>query len=205
MGLKLNYKKTFLLGFGFLGVSLMWLVYNSYVPIFLQAGNPAFDRAAGCHHRRLWPQRRGGRLYHDPGQYCRLLHPADGRRSQRQDPHPHRPPHALYPGCHAGSRRRLCPHPRRRQPDPAGPLWPNGTTGRAIGLFHGRHRHLFAGHGHLSHPRHRPHARYYALTAALQGQRRHQPHGWRGRAVGHLWRRGPVQPEQVAPFWVGRS
>ncbi len=45
MNLKLNYKKTFLLGFGFLGVSFMWLVYNSYVPIFLQAGNPAFDQA----------------------------------------------------------------------------------------------------------------------------------------------------------------
>jgi Na+/melibiose symporter-like transporter len=42
---KLNYKKTFLLGFGFLGISFMWLVYNSYVPIFLQAGNPAFDQA----------------------------------------------------------------------------------------------------------------------------------------------------------------
>jgi maltose/moltooligosaccharide transporter len=44
---RLNYKKTFLLGFGFLGVSLMWILYNSYVPIFLQAGNPAFDQAQG--------------------------------------------------------------------------------------------------------------------------------------------------------------
>jgi maltose/moltooligosaccharide transporter len=41
---RLDYKKTFLLGFGFLGVSLMWLLYNSYVPVFLQAGNPAFDQ-----------------------------------------------------------------------------------------------------------------------------------------------------------------
>jgi len=40
---RLDYKKTFLLGFGFLGVSLLWLLYNSYVPIFLQAGNPAFE------------------------------------------------------------------------------------------------------------------------------------------------------------------
>jgi MFS family permease len=45
--MKLDYKKTFLLGFGFLGVSFMWLVYNSYVPIFLQAGNPAFDQSQG--------------------------------------------------------------------------------------------------------------------------------------------------------------
>jgi maltose/moltooligosaccharide transporter len=45
---KLDYKKTFLLGFGFLGVSLMWILYNSYVPIFLQAGNPAFDQNQGA-------------------------------------------------------------------------------------------------------------------------------------------------------------
>ena len=45
--MKLNYKKTFLLGFGFLGVSLMWVLYNSYVPIFLQAGNPAFGQNQG--------------------------------------------------------------------------------------------------------------------------------------------------------------
>ena len=40
---RLDYKKTFLLGFGFLGVSVLWLLYNSYVPIFLQAGNPEFE------------------------------------------------------------------------------------------------------------------------------------------------------------------
>jgi maltose/moltooligosaccharide transporter len=44
---RLDYKKAFLLGFGFLGVSLLWLLYNSYVPIFLQAGNPAFDQNQG--------------------------------------------------------------------------------------------------------------------------------------------------------------
>jgi MFS family permease len=43
----LDYKRTFLLGFGFLGVSLLWVLYNSYVPIFLQAGNPAFDESQG--------------------------------------------------------------------------------------------------------------------------------------------------------------
>jgi MFS family permease len=48
--LKLNYRKTFLIGFGFFGVSVMWKLYNDYVPIFLQAGNPTFEtstRAAG--------------------------------------------------------------------------------------------------------------------------------------------------------------
>lgn len=33
--MKLNYKKTFLLGFGFFAISITWALYNSYVPIFL--------------------------------------------------------------------------------------------------------------------------------------------------------------------------
>jgi MFS family permease len=32
---KLSYSKTFLLGFGFFGVSVIWSVYNAFVPIFL--------------------------------------------------------------------------------------------------------------------------------------------------------------------------
>jgi maltose/moltooligosaccharide transporter len=32
---RLNYGKTFLLGFGFFGVSVIWGVYNAFVPIFL--------------------------------------------------------------------------------------------------------------------------------------------------------------------------
>ena len=34
--MKLDYKKTFLLGFGFLGISVIWSVYNAYIPIFLR-------------------------------------------------------------------------------------------------------------------------------------------------------------------------
>lgn len=34
--MKLNYGKTFLLGFGFFGVSVIWAVYNAFVPIFLE-------------------------------------------------------------------------------------------------------------------------------------------------------------------------
>jgi MFS family permease len=41
--LKLNFKGTFLIGFGFFGTSVMWKLYNDYVPIFLQAGNPLFE------------------------------------------------------------------------------------------------------------------------------------------------------------------
>ena len=33
--MKLNYGKTFLLGLGFFGVSVIWSVYNAFVPIFL--------------------------------------------------------------------------------------------------------------------------------------------------------------------------
>ncbi|MEE8390524.1 MAG: MFS transporter [Anaerolineae bacterium] len=39
---KLDYKKTFLLGFGFFGISVLWTLYNAYVPIYLQAGSPTF-------------------------------------------------------------------------------------------------------------------------------------------------------------------
>ena len=33
--MRLNYGKTFLLGFGFFGVSIIWAVYNAFVPLFL--------------------------------------------------------------------------------------------------------------------------------------------------------------------------
>ena len=42
--MKLDYKKTFTLGFGFLGISLLWSLYNAFVPIFLQAGNAEFTQ-----------------------------------------------------------------------------------------------------------------------------------------------------------------
>ncbi len=40
---KLNYRKTFLIGFGFFATSVMWAVYNTYVPVYLQAGRPGFE------------------------------------------------------------------------------------------------------------------------------------------------------------------
>src|SRR5512139_2631932 len=42
--MKFNYGKTFLLGFGFLGISIIWPIFNQYIPVFLQAGNPEFER-----------------------------------------------------------------------------------------------------------------------------------------------------------------
>lgn len=41
---RFTYGKTFLVGFGFLGISIIWPIFNQYIPIFLQAGNPEFER-----------------------------------------------------------------------------------------------------------------------------------------------------------------
>ena len=42
--MKFSYGKTFLLGLGFFGMSIIWPIFNQYIPIFLQAGNPEFER-----------------------------------------------------------------------------------------------------------------------------------------------------------------
>ena len=41
---KFSLGKTFLLGFGFLGISIIWPIFNQYIPLFLQAGNPEFEQ-----------------------------------------------------------------------------------------------------------------------------------------------------------------
>jgi MFS family permease len=40
--MKLDWKKTFMIGFGFLGIMVVWQLYNAFVPIFLQTGHPGF-------------------------------------------------------------------------------------------------------------------------------------------------------------------
>ena len=40
--MKLDWKKTFMIGFGFLGTMVIWQIYNAFVPIFLQTGHPGF-------------------------------------------------------------------------------------------------------------------------------------------------------------------
>ncbi|WP_374689808.1 MFS transporter [Promineifilum sp.] len=40
---RFTYSKTFIIGFGFLGISIVWPIFNQFVPIFLQAGNPQFE------------------------------------------------------------------------------------------------------------------------------------------------------------------
>ncbi len=37
-------RKTLIVGVGFLGISVIWPIFNQYIPIFLQAGNPEFER-----------------------------------------------------------------------------------------------------------------------------------------------------------------
>ena len=41
--MKLDWRKTFLIGFGFFGISVIWQLYDSFMPIFLQAGHPDFE------------------------------------------------------------------------------------------------------------------------------------------------------------------
>jgi len=38
------YGKTFVVALGFLGISVIWPIFNQFIPIFLQAGNPEFER-----------------------------------------------------------------------------------------------------------------------------------------------------------------
>ena len=41
---KFPYGKTLIVGFGFLGISIIWPIFNQFIPLFLQAGNPEFER-----------------------------------------------------------------------------------------------------------------------------------------------------------------
>ncbi len=45
--MKFNYWRILLLGFGFMGVTLLWGIYNAYVPVFLQAGRTDFSTTSG--------------------------------------------------------------------------------------------------------------------------------------------------------------
>ncbi len=78
--MKLDWKLTFLIGFGFLGISVMWQVYNLFVPIFLQAGNPDFDSqtAAKTHIVQAGETFESiAEIYHIEAGELRALNPAD--------------------------------------------------------------------------------------------------------------------------------
>lgn len=38
-----SYRRTLTVGFGFLAISIVWPIFNQFIPIFLQAGNPAYE------------------------------------------------------------------------------------------------------------------------------------------------------------------
>jgi len=41
---KFPYGRTMVIGLAFLGINLVWPVFNSFVPLFLQAGNPEYEQ-----------------------------------------------------------------------------------------------------------------------------------------------------------------
>lgn len=45
--MKFSYGRLLLLGFGFMGTTILWGIYNAYVPIFLQAGREGFATTTG--------------------------------------------------------------------------------------------------------------------------------------------------------------
>ncbi len=48
--MKFSYSRLLLLGFGFMGTTILWGIYNAYVPIFLQAGREGFSATTGIEH-----------------------------------------------------------------------------------------------------------------------------------------------------------
>ncbi|PIZ68352.1 MAG: hypothetical protein COY19_04000 [Candidatus Marinimicrobia bacterium CG_4_10_14_0_2_um_filter_48_9] len=48
--MKFSYWRLSLLGFGFMGTTILWSIYNAYVPIFLQAGREGFSATSGIEH-----------------------------------------------------------------------------------------------------------------------------------------------------------
>lgn len=45
--MQFSYGRLLLLGFGFMGTTILWGIYNAYVPIFLQAGRAGFANTSG--------------------------------------------------------------------------------------------------------------------------------------------------------------
>lgn len=50
---KFPWGRTFLIGFGFLGISLIWPIFNQYIPLFLQAGNKEFEAQLLAEGRKI--------------------------------------------------------------------------------------------------------------------------------------------------------
>ncbi|NQV16861.1 MFS transporter [bacterium] len=57
--MKFSYGRLLLLGFGFMGTTILWGIYNAYVPIFLQAGREGFASSAGVNGFGMSPTATG--------------------------------------------------------------------------------------------------------------------------------------------------
>ena len=171
--MKFNYGKTFLLGFGFFGVSVIWMIYNAFVPLFL------------ANKFNLAPALIGFFMTLD--NIAALLHPAAGGGLVRPAAHPHRAAHALHPDRRADRGAGL-------RADPAG-----GGAAAVRGL----HQHPAAEHGLLAHPGGGLDARYHPLANPLAGQRHHQLHGRDRLDHRHAGRRQAVRDQPGLPLLAG--
>ncbi len=74
MATKFNYGKTFLLGFGFLGISIIWPIFNQYIPFSCRR---ATANSRDNFSQKDVPSRislvlvwlRASRFFHDLGQH----------------------------------------------------------------------------------------------------------------------------------------
>ena len=86
---KFPWSRTFLIGFGFLGISLIWPIFNQYIPIFLQAGNKDFEAQLLAEGRKIpdvcgiWPATGFGPIHNDLGQPDQHICSTVGGRQKR--------------------------------------------------------------------------------------------------------------------------
>ena len=171
--MRLNYGKTFLLGFGFFGVSVIWGVYNAFVPIFL---SEKFHIAPGII----------GFFMTLDNIAALFIQPPVGAWSDRI-----RTPLGTAHSVHFDR----CPHLGTR-------IWVDPPCGGASTL-RGVHQHPVIECGVVAHTGRGTDAGYHSLTIPLTGQRHHQFHGryWNDR--GSANRRHVVQDESQLSVLAG--
>ncbi len=149
--MRLNYGKTFLLGFGFFGVSVIWGVYNAFVPLML------------ANKFGLAPVWIGFFMTLD-NIAALLIQPPVGAWSDRlRTPIGRRMPFILVGAPLAAIAFGLIP--LAGSPAPVCRL----------------HHHAPSQYGPLAHACHCPDAGYYPFPIPIPGQRDHQFHGWSWR------------------------
>ena len=210
MDRRLDYKKTLLIGFGFFGISVMWTLYNAYVPIYLQAGSPTFDapREGGF---GLGAGMTGVVMTLDNIAAFFLL-PLIGVWSDRTWTRFGRrmpfiltlAPIAIVAFVLIPAAVAMIPPKFSGQVDRLGT--PLALFSVAVGVFLLAIGRTINVRGRLSHARDRPHARPDAQPAALPGERHHQPDGRRRHTDRHAGQRLSVQrrPRPSLHLWSMR-